>query len=192
MSSSLILASASPRRLELMRQLGLEFEVAPSKAAELEREDLSPGELARANAGIKAGAVARRFPDAVVVGMDTLVALGRRVYGKPGSMARAREMLAELAGREHTVFTGVCLMQLRSRRRRVFAEMTRVKFRPLTSRDIDAYCAQANPLDKAGAYGIQEHGELIVESIHGSFSNVVGFPLERTQAELRDFLETQP
>ena len=175
-----------------MRQLGLEFEVAPSKAAELEREDLSPGELARANAGIKAGAVARRFPDAVVVGMDTLVALGRRVYGKPGSMARAREMLAELAGREHTVFTGVCLMQLRSRRRRVFAEMTRVKFRPLTSRDIDAYCAQANPLDIAGAYGIQEHGELIVESIHGSFSNVVGFPLERTQAELRDFLETQP
>jgi septum formation protein len=192
MTLPLILASASPRRLELMRQLGLKFETVPSDADELLCEELSPGELARINACRKACAVAEQYPEAVVVGMDTMVALNGRVYGKPSSMDHARKMLAELAGHEHVVVTGVCLMQLRARRKKVFAELTRVTLRSLAAREIDAYYERANPLDKAGAYGIQEHGELIVESIQGSFSNVVGLPMERVQAELRDFLETQP
>lgn len=184
----LILASASPRRSELMRRLGVEFRIVPSSATEINPEHLSPGEIAQINACRKAAVVSKKYPDAVVIGMDTLVALGQRVFGKPADLTEAHQMLLQLQGKTHTVYTGVCLTLHRNGRQKVFAEQTEVTFRSLTAEQIKHYHAQVNPLDKAGAYGIQEQGDLIVHSVSGSFANVVGLPLERLRAELDSFM----
>jgi septum formation protein len=186
-----ILASASPRRAELLRQLGLEFRVVPSSAIEACHEQLTGVELCQLNAYRKARAVAKHFPDALVLGADTLVCLGNRLFGKPADRDEAARMLGELQGRTHQVVTGVCLVQARAHRQRLFAECTEVTFRALDLTAIDRYLEHVNPLDKAGAYAIQEHGELIVREISGSFSNVVGLPVERLQAELRRFAATK-
>ncbi len=183
----LILASASPRRAELLRQLGLEFQVVPSAAAEPQPEHLTARELSQLNAYRKARAVAKHHLDALVLGADTIVCLGPRLYGKPRDLADAARMLGELQGRTHQVVTGVCLVHLRAHRQRLFAETTDVTFRPLNAAGIARYLQQVNPLDKAGAYAIQEHGELIVREISGSLTNVVGLPVERLQAELSAF-----
>ncbi len=181
-----ILASASPRRVELLRHVIPEFEVMVSHAPEAHDEQLTAWEMAQVNAYRKARAVAKKFPDALVLGADTLVYLDRetKLFGKPGNRAEAERMLAELAGQVHAVITGVCLLQLRRHRQRVFAEWTDVRFHPLTTEQIRDYLALMNPLDKAGAYAIQEHGERIVAEISGSYSNVVGLPLERLREEL--------
>ena len=183
----LILASASPRRSELLRQLNAEFRVIPSNATEIRSEDLSPGELSQINAYRKARVISKQHPDDLVIGMDTLVALDDVVFGKPASLAEAREMLLRLQGRLHVVVTGVCLIHLRRHRQRIFAELTQVTLKPLSVTQIEAYHAAVNPLDKAGAYGIQEQGDMLVESVEGSFSNVVGLPVERLRAELECF-----
>jgi septum formation protein len=180
----LILASASPRRAELLRQLKLEFEVIPSDAKEVFDEQLSPQELCQLNAHRKARVVAKKIPDALVLGADTLVFLDRKVFGKPADKTEARQMLMQLQGRTHQVITGVCLIHLRTHEERMFAASTDVRFRPLTAGQIDEYLSKMNPLDKAGAYAIQENGELIVEEISGSYSNVVGLPIERVEGEL--------
>ena len=180
----LILASASPRRQELLRQLGREFSVIPSSAEEVHDEMLSPGEVSRINAARKAFAVSRQHPDALVIGMDTVVAMEGRLFGKPGDMAQALEMIMALQGKWHDVITGVCLIQKQKRFRRLFSVRTEVKFRPLSETEIRQYHSLVNPLDKAGAYGIQEQGGLIVETLRGSFTNVVGLPLERLREEL--------
>ena len=186
----LILASASPRRADLLRECGLEFTVLRSTAEELSPEHLTPQELCQLNAHRKARAVAKKVPDALVLAADTLVFLGREVLGKPASKSEAFEMLSRLQGRTHQVVTGVTLLRLRSHRETMFAVSTDVRFRPLEQKEIKAYLAKINPLDKAGAYAIQEHGELIVEEISGSYSNVVGLPLERLQAELKGWRAT--
>jgi septum formation protein len=180
----LILASASPRRAELLRQLELEFKIVPSDATEVFDEQLSPLELCQLNAHRKARAVAKKISDDLVLGADTLVFLGREIFGKPQNLAEAKRMLAKLQGRTHQVVTGVSLIHLRAHRERLFAVSTDVKFLPLTAEQINDYLGRMNPLDKAGAYAIQEHGEMIVSEISGSYSNVVGLPLEQLQAEL--------
>ncbi len=180
----LILASASPRRAELLRQLVAEFKIIPSDAAEVSDEHLSPYELCQLNAHRKARAVAKKIPDDLVLGADTLVFLGREILGKPRNLADARRMLARLQGRTHQVVTGVCLMHLRTHREKVFAVSTDVTFLPLTAAQIRDYLSKMNPLDKAGAYAIQEHGDLIVSEISGSYSNVVGLPMEQLRSEL--------
>lgn len=179
-----ILASASPRRAELLRQLGLEFKTLPSDATEVFDEQLSPLEVCQLNAHRKARAVAGKNPGALVLGADTLVFLGREIFGKPRNPGEAERMLAKLQGRTHQVVTGVSLIHLRARRERIFAVSTDVTFRPLTARQIRSYLSKMNPLDKAGAYAIQAHGDLIVEKISGSYTNVVGLPLEKLRAEL--------
>jgi len=184
----LILASASPRRSELLRQLRPRFQVVPSPVAETRGGHWSAGELARINACRKARAVSQQFPCALVIGVDTLVALGASIFGKPRTRAEARDMLAFLQGRTHQVTTGVCLICWRARRQEVFSEQTDVTFRPLTEAQIRRYHRAVNPLDKAGAYGIQENGGELVESISGSFTNVVGLPLEKLGAELDAFV----
>ncbi len=184
----LILASASPRRSELLRQLRPRFQIVPSQAAETHQKHWSAGEMARINAFRKARAVSRQFPDAVVIGVDTLVSAEATIFGKPGTRAQAGAMLAFLQGRTHQVTTGVCLIHRRGRRQRTFSEQTDVTFRALTRDQIRRYHQKVNPLDKAGAYGIQEDGEDLVESISGSFSNVVGLPLEKLRVELAAFL----
>jgi septum formation protein len=180
----LILASASPRRAELLRQLQPEFQIVPSDAAEIFDGQLSPLELCQLNAHRKARAVAMKIPDALVLGADTLVFLDGEIMGKPATRAEAGQMLARLQGRTHQVVTGVSLIHLRGHRERLFAVSTDVTFRPLDERQISDYLSKINPLDKAGAYAIQEHGDMIVSEISGSLSNVVGLPVEKLGEEL--------
>lgn len=179
-----ILASASPRRAELLRQLEVDFQVVPSDATEVYDDQLSPHELCQLNAHRKTRVIAKKNLDSLVLGSDTLVFLEREIFGKPRDLADAHWMLRQLQGRTHQVITGVCMMHLRKHRERIFATSTDVTFRPLTENQIADYLAKIKPLDKAGAYAIQDHGELIVEKISGSFSNVVGLPLERLKSEL--------
>ena len=168
-----------------MRQLGLEFQVVASGTAEMAHEHLSPWELCQLNAHRKARAVAKKIPDALVLGADTLVFLDDEPMGKPADLAEANRMLIRLQGRTHQVVTGVSLIHLRAHRERTFAVSTDVTFRPLTAGQINNYLSKTNPLDKAGAYAIQEHGDLIVSEISGSYSNVVGLPVERVEEELK-------
>ncbi len=180
----LILASASPRRAELLRQLKLNFQIIPGDVTEMAHEHLSPWELCQLNAHRKARVVAKKHPDALVLGADTLVFLDDEIMGKPVNPADARRMLTRLQTRTHQVITGISLIHLRAHQERIFAVSTDVTFRPLSAGQIDDYLARVNPLDKAGAYAIQEHGELVVSEISGSYSNVVGLPVEQLQAEL--------
>ncbi len=180
----LILASASPRRAELLRQLKLNFQIIPGDVTEMAHEHLSPWELCQLNAHRKARVIAKKHPDALVLGADTLVFLDDEIMGKPVNLADARRMLTRLQGRTHQVVTGISLIHLRAHQERIFAVSTDVTFRPLSAGQIDDYLAKVNPLDKAGAYAIQEHGDLIVSEIFGSYSNVVGLPVEQLQAEL--------
>jgi len=182
---SLILASASPRRADLLRKLDVEFVVVASDAPEVAPEHLSPVETAEINAYRKARAVAKKFPDHLVLGADTVVGWGTEQFAKPADMAEAERMLARLQGRTHQVVTGVCLVHLRGHRQRLFAVSTAVTFRRLHLRQIRRYLTGIHPLDKAGGYAIQEEGDLIVKGINGSFSNVVGLPVERLKEELR-------
>ena len=182
-----ILASVSPRRAELLKQVVFRFQVMPSHAEECEHEHYSPREIAQLNAYRKARVVAKRCPDGLVIGADTVVALGMNLYGKPRNKRDAMRMLSELQGRAHEVVTGVCLLHLRGHRQSVFAEQTSVQFQRLTSKQIASYLSRVHTLDKAGAYAIQEEGELIVEAIDGSYTNVVGLPVERLREELRNW-----
>jgi len=179
-----ILASASPRRVELLRQVVFRFKVMPSAADECEHEQFTAWEIAQLNAYRKARAIAKKYPDALVVGADTVVCLGTKLYAKPRDERDAHRMLLELQGRTHDVVTGVCLLHLRSHRERLFSDSTAVSFRKLTSGKVRDYVAKVHTLDKAGAYAIQDEGESIVESIQGSYTNVVGLPVERLHVEL--------
>lgn len=182
----LILASASPRRRELIGFLGVPFEVIPSAYDEvLPESHPDVPALARHLAAEKARDVARRFPERLVVGADTIVVLGDRVYGKPADVPDAERMLAELAGRTHRVVTAVALV--RGDRERSEAVTTEVTFRPLSNAEIRAYVATGEPLDKAGAYGIQGYGTILIEGIRGDYTNVVGFPVPTVAALLREW-----
>lgn len=187
MSHFLVLASASPRRRELLRRLSLAFEVVPGEAEEIMSRSMPPAEVCQINAYRKARVVAKHYPDAVVLGADTLVCLGRHVFGKPADLNEAFAMMSMLQGQTHEVITGVCLLHLREHRQRAFAVSTTVRFRPLRTSQIRRYFELVNPLDKAGAYGIQEQGEMIVDAVEGSLSNVIGLPLERLAEEMQQW-----
>ena len=180
----IILASNSPRRSELLRGMGVDFTVIASEAMESQTEQLTASEISQLNAYRKARAVAKKHPDALVLGADTVVAVETALLGKPATREEAYRMLKQLQGRTHRVVTGVCLLHLRTHQQKVFAENTEVTFRTLNAAQIRDYLSHIDPLDKAGAYAIQEGGEKIVENIDGSFTNVVGLPVERLQAEL--------
>jgi septum formation protein len=182
-----ILASTSPRRAELLRQLKLDFQVIPSDAREILDDQLSPFEICQLNAHRKARVIAKKHPDGLVIGADTLVFLDGEIMGKPASRADAERMLTRLRGRTHQVVTGICLIHLRAHREHVFAVSTDVTFHPLDAGQIRNYLARVDPLDKAGAYAIQEHGDLIISEISGSYSNVVGLPLEQLRKELQSW-----
>jgi septum formation protein len=183
----LILAYTSPRRTELLRLLGVEFKAVAAGVSEIEHDGLSSRELAQVNAYRKARAVAKKHPDFMVLAADTVVSLEGKLFGKPATLEDAYLRLEELQGRAHEVVTAVCLLHLRQRRQKIFCESTIVKFRPLDAVKIRRYLTHVNPLDKAGGYGIQERGEELVEKIAGSYTNVVGLPLERVTAELQSW-----
>ena len=180
----IILASASPRREQLLREMGLRFIVVRPDGVEEALTGATPDVLAMQNAQRKARAVAGRHPESLVIGADTIVVLDGRIFGKPRDPAEAGRMLQQLAGRRHEVITGVCLMHRSLDTELIFADTTRVWMRPLSRDQIAEYLGKINPLDKAGAYAIQEHGEGIVERIEGSYSNVMGLPTERLRATL--------
>ena len=165
--------------------------MVPSDASEVHNEQLTATEVSQLNAYRKARAVAKKHPDALVLGADTLVYLGEQLMGKPADMEDAFRMLKQLQGRTHEVVTGICLIHLRGHRQKIFAESTSVRFRPLSTKQIRDYMRRTEPLDKAGAYAIQEHGDRIVEEIRGSYSNVVGLPLERLREELVSWEATE-
>jgi septum formation protein len=185
-----ILASSSPRRAELLRQLGVEFKVMPADAPEILHEQLTAGEAAQINAYRKARSVAKKYPDALVIGADTLVYIDTVLFGKPANLEAAYLMLERLQGRTHQVVTAVCLLNLRNHRQRIFADNTTVTFKPLDAVKIRRYLSKVDPLDKAGAYAIQEQADLIVDKFSGSYSNVVGLPLERLKRELKAWAGT--
>ena len=171
-----ILASGSPRRRELLEAAGLSFEVIPSPAEEIHDASLGMEGLCEENARLKAIAVAAHHPEAVVIGADTLVFLDGQPLGKPKDMAEAVRMLRSLSGFVHNVCTGVCICEPGGKIRTQHA-VTEVVFRTLDDAMIYEYLAKTSPLDKAGAYGIQDHGEMIVERISGGYDNVMGLPV---------------
>ncbi len=176
----LILASASPRRAQLLAQIGLEFLVVKSGLWETEilrEEDVPKMALA------KARRVARSYPGRFVLGADTAVFCGGKALGKPRDEKEAAEMLRSLSGRVHHVITGLAL--IRDGRERAASEKTMVSMRLLQEKEIEAYVSSGEPLDKAGAYGIQGRGAIFVEYIEGCYFNVVGLPLARLSAMLK-------
>jgi len=180
-SSCFILASASPRRKQLLGELGLAFDVVVADVTEHEDPDTDPRHMVTHNAALKADWVATRHPDAWVLGADTTVFIDNQVLNKPADFAAARAMLKRLAGRTHVVFTGVALRHLGSGVRIDEGVTSEVTFKAFDDAVIDEYFRVVNPLDKAGAYGIQEGRELIIEGWHGSFSNIMGLPMEATK-----------
>ena len=188
----IILASASPRRAALLKLLKVDFQIVPGNVAEVAHEHLSPLEICQLNAHRKAFAAAKKIPDALVLGADTLVFLDNEVLGKPRTLTEARLMLARLQGRRHQVVTGVSLIHLRKHQERIFAASTDVLFHPLDAGQIREYTAKVNTLDKAGAYAIQESGEFLISEISGSYSNVVGLPVELLREELRAWGRPRP
>lgn len=182
----IILASASPRRREILAQAGFEFEVKTSDVTEVIDPALKPGELVMSLAFQKAQAVASLDADSVVIGADTVVVLDGKVLGKPRSEEDARQMLRHLSGRMHEVYTGVCLIF--QEKTHSFFESTRVNFCELSDEQIAAYVATKEPMDKAGAYGIQGKGCILVEGIEGDYFNVVGFPASRFCREYKKFI----
>ncbi len=174
----LILASASPRRRELLAQLGYAFTVIPAEVTEHEAPDADPREMVRHNAALKAEWVAARHPDATVIGADTTVFVDRTVLNKPRDAAEARAMLRMLSGRAHTVFTGLAVRRVRDGLKLDRGVASEVTLRPLDEAVIELYLSRVHTLDKAGGYAIQEQGELIVDHYTGSLTNIVGLPVE--------------
>lgn len=185
----LVLASASPRRRQLLAQLGLRFRVCDSAVDEsiLLAGSGDPGRLTQALALAKAEAVAREEADAIVLAADTVVVIDDELLGKPHDTAEAAAMLGRLQGRTHRVVTGVALIDGSSGRREMAAEETLVTMRPLSRREIEAYVASGEPMDKAGAYAIQGLGATLVTRVEGCFYNVVGLPLMRVTSMLKEF-----
>ena len=181
----IILASASPRRRALLEAVGLEFEVCVSDVEEVVLPHWGADQAARELARQKAEAVAAQHPEHCVIGADTVVVIDGHILEKPVDVADAAHMLRMLSGREHRVITGVCLA--RGDRRRVFSQETAVRFYPLRDEEIARYVATGEPMDKAGAYGIQAFGALLVEGITGDYFNVVGLPVARVVRELEAF-----
>lgn len=183
----IILASASPRRELLLRQIGLEFRVVPSQVEEVLEPGPESRELVLELAGLKARYVARLHHRAIVLGADTAVCCEGQILGKPHDRDDAARMLRLLSGRVHEVVTGVVLRQESAGLVRAEAVTTRVRFRHLSGDEIAGYIATGEPFDKAGAYGIQGYGALLVESIEGCYFNVVGLPLSILPDMFREF-----
>lgn len=181
MSPRLILASASPRRRELLAELGVPFEVITAEITEHEESSTDPRVMVAHNAALKAEWVAARHPDAVVLGADTTVFIDGHALNKPRDIADARAMLRRLSGRTHTVFTGLAVRRETDGLRIDEGVASDVTFKQLDDSVIDTYLSRVHTLDKAGGYAIQEHGDLIVDRFSGSWSNIVGLPLEATK-----------
>lgn len=179
-----LLASASPRRTELLRDAGIPHTVVVAAVTEHEDPGTDPREMVLHNARLKAAAVSRAHPEALVLGADTTVALGQRALNKPADLTESRAMLRSLSGREHVVHTGVCLLCPALGIDEAHDVTAWVRFRPLSEEDISRYQAMVHTLDKAGAYGIQEGREIIIGAFQAPISTIMGLPVEFVQERL--------
>lgn len=186
-NSQIILASSSPRRRDLLQAAGLSFEVMVSPAEEIHDANIPLQQLCEGNARLKAVAVAGDHPDALVIGADTLVYIDQTPLGKPRDREQARGMLRQLSGRISEVCTGVCIAH--GKISHCFHAVTEVMFRELSDEMIENYMSMVEVMDKAGAYAVQEHGDLIIEEVRGDYDNVVGLPVDQLLVELRSWRE---
>jgi septum formation protein len=181
--SKIVLASQSPRRLELLKEISTQFEVAPSSIEEVLDPGLRPEANAQNLAREKAESIAPNFPDCWVIGADTLVTLDHEIFGKPEDEEDAKRILKKISGREHLVVTGICVVGPKKTLGK--AVVSQVKIKPLTDQEIEDYIATGEPMDKAGAYGIQGKGSFMVRSFSGSKSNIIGLPLDELKILLK-------
>jgi septum formation protein len=188
-SKRLILASASPRRKELLATITSDFEILPSAVDErtIAVTGLEPAEVAQKLAGVKAIDVAAQVSHGIVIGADTIVVLEGRILGKPRDHAEARVMLRALRGQEHDVITGLCVIDVESKATEQICVTTKVKMRPFDDLTLENYVAGGEPMDKAGAYAIQGEGAVLIEGIEGCYSNVIGLPIHTLERLLKKF-----
>ena len=178
MKTLFVLASKSPRRKALLKSIGINAEIIPARIDESIYSGLEPEKMVRELAMLKAADVARSFgKNTVVIGADTCVCLDNKVFGKPSTIEEAKSMLRKLQGKTHEVYTGYCVFDCTTKNAVSRSEKTLVTFKSLSEEEIDAYVKTREPMDKAGAYGIQEKGAIFVEKIEGDYFNVVGLPL---------------
>jgi septum formation protein len=184
----IILASQSPRRYELLKMIGLKFKVRPSHAEEINKDNLPPVEYAVKNAKIKGLSIAEKSPESLVISADTIVVYKGEILEKPSDESHAKEILKKLSGKTHEVVTGYGFT-LNSKNKSVFNhEISKVTFRNLSQSEISAYINTGEPFDKAGGYGAQGAGSLLIKRIEGCFFNVVGLPLSGFFVTLDKFL----
>ncbi len=175
---NICLASSSPRRQQILKEMGLGFVVKHPVEFKEKLNGLAPEALVCHNAIGKAMEVSEKYKDSIVVGCDTIVIYNNEILGKPLTPDNAHIMLMKLSGNYHTVISGLAVVDMQKNRELVGCDRTEIKFRDLSEKEINDYVASGEPLDKSGAYGIQKQGGAFVESIEGSFSNVVGLPKE--------------
>lgn len=180
----IILASASPRRAQILSQIGFNFKVVPSSVEEVFTNH-DPIEVAKDLALRKANEVADKHPESIVIGADTIVFLKNKILGKPTSEAEAADMLKKLSGNTHVVYTAFAIIQKSENKQFVDLETTEVTFRNLSNEEINSYVESGSPMDKAGAYGIQDQSAVFVEKINGDFYNVVGLPISKIYSYLQ-------
>lgn len=183
---ALILASSSPRRQELLSQLGISIRIVPSEIEEVLRKGELPEEYARRLAITKAQQVAEKFPDFWVLAADTIVVIKGEILGKPKDGPEAESMLKKLSGQEHQVITGYCLLHLKVRKKRERVVRSLVKFKKLSAEEIRWYINTGEPFDKAGGYAVQGKAAFMVKEINGSYTNVVGLPLCEVIEDLQE------
>ena len=187
LSAPLILASASPRRQELLKSMGLKFKIIPAHVNEMSLAGESPRRHVARLAKDKAMFIAKKYPEAWVLGADTIVVIDGMILGKPENKTQARKMLQTLSGREHTVFTGFTITHAAAEIYRTKVIRSAVQFKTISSREIDWYVAGDEPYDKAGGYAVQGQGAYFIQSIRGSYTNVIGLPLCEVLEELKSF-----
>ncbi len=183
----IILASQSPRRKDLLKQIGLEFELDPSSYEEDMSLEMEPNKLAEFLSLGKAKDVAQRHKDSIIISADTIVAIDGEVFGKPKIPEKAKYMLQKLNGRAHSVITGLTIIDTETNKQILKSVETRVYFRDISDEEMDAYIATGEPLEFAGAYAIQHLGGLFVEKIEGDYFNILGLPILPITAELKNF-----
>jgi septum formation protein len=181
----LILASASPRRADILRKAGFDIEILGADV--VERSDGKAVETAAFNAKLKASAIAKMYTNRLIIAADTVVCFEGQLLGKPKNLKEAKETLLNLSGRTHEVYSAVCLCQ--GERSFQFTGVSKVKFKNFDSSTVDQYYSLVNPLDKAGGYNIDESGEMIIDSFEGEYENIMGLPIEKVKTHLEDFVK---
>lgn len=184
---TIILASQSPRRKDLLKQIGLEFEIDPSNYEEDMSLKMEPSKLAEFLSLGKAKDVAQRHKDSIIISADTIVAIDGEIFGKPKTPERAKYMLQKLSGKAHSVITGFTIIDTETQKQILKSVETKVYFKNLSEQEMDAYIASGEPLDKGGGYAIQGMAALFVEKIEGDYFNIVGLPILALTTELKNF-----